>query len=147
MYYKGKRIEVKQLVKEGILRELNYRTSRSSGAGGQHVNKVETRVEALFVIEESQYLTEEEKERIEEKLTNRINKEGELQVACEEGRSQANNKAKATEMLIELLEKALVKPKKRKKSKPSKAAVKKRLDNKKKQAEKKTRRKNDRPDI
>ncbi len=112
-------------------------TSRSSGPGGQNVNKVNSRVELHFNITDCKILTDKEKEIILNKLSNKINSENELIIVRQTERSQLKNKEKAIEALYLLIEKAL-KPKKiRVKSKPSKASIKKRLDEKKKNSEKK----------
>ena len=121
--------------------ELSYKTSRSSGAGGQNVNKVETAVTVLWKVEESRFFSDEEKIRISEKLRNRINSEGFLQVSASEARTQLQNKKIATEKVLELVNLATFVPKKRIKTKPSKSQVAKRLDAKKKISEKKEGRK------
>lgn len=117
--------------------ELSYKTSRSSGAGGQNVNKVETSVTVLWKVEDSQFLNEEEKILIQNKLKNRINSEGILQLTVSESRAQLQNKKIATEKILELVNISLIMPKKRLKTKPSKAKVQKRLDSKKKLSDKK----------
>lgn len=117
--------------------ELSYKTSRSSGAGGQNVNKVETSVTVLWKVEDSQFFSEEEKILIQNKLKNRINSEGILQLTVSESRTQLQNKKIATEKILELVNISLIVPKKRLKTKPSKAKVQKRLDSKKKLSDKK----------
>jgi ribosome-associated protein len=123
--------------KAELQKEISYKTSRSGGAGGQNVNKVSSKVELLFSITASALFTDEEKQLLTEKLQNRLNKDGYVQVICDEERSQYLNKEKATERLIVLLTKALHKPKVRKPTKVSKAAKAARLDSKKIQSVKK----------
>ena len=121
--------------------ELSYKTSRSSGSGGQNVNKVETSVTVLWKVEDSAVFTESEKERILLKLKNKINAEGILQTTVSESRTQLQNKKNAIEKIQELVNKSLIVPKKRIATKPSRAKVEKRLESKKKLSEKKENRK------
>jgi ribosome-associated protein len=125
--------------------ELQFSASRSSGPGGQHVNKVNTRIELRFCIPDSKLLSEEEKDILLQKLKSNINTKGELIIVCQENRSQIKNKEIAIEKFLDLLRKALSSVKKRKATKPSKASVKKRLEEKKLLSEKKTQRK--KPDL
>lgn len=120
-----------KIPKIAISKELSFRSSRSSGAGGQHVNKVSTRVEVLFNVERSAVLTEAQKQRVLDKLGNRINVEGVLVVAADDERSQDRNKRIAVTRLIELLEAALHVPKKRRPTKPTKGSKERRLKEKK----------------
>lgn len=102
--------------------ELEFRASRSSGAGGQHVNKVATQVELLFDVSASQLLTDEEKHRIKHKLINRIDTGGLLHLSCNETRSQHQNKEKVVKRFYHMLERALKREKPRKKTKMPKSA-------------------------
>jgi len=117
--------------------EIYFKTARSGGSGGQNVNKVETMAEALWHVASSRFFTDEEKELIQNKLANKINKEGYLSVKSSATRSQLENKQIAQAKLEELVAKALVKPKKRKPTKPSKEAKENRLESKKKEGLKK----------
>jgi len=118
-------------------RELQFKTSRSSGAGGQNVNKVETSVTVLWNVSGSLFFNDAQKALISDKLKNRINAEGMLFLTVSESRTQLMNKNKAIEKIIELVDKALVIPKKRWATKPSKGQKQKRLDTKKKLSDKK----------
>ena len=129
--------------KTELQKEISYKTSRSGGKGGQNVNKVSSKVELLFDVNSSLLFTEEEKQLLNIKLQSRLNKDGLVQVICDEERSQYLNKEKAVERLIVLLSKALIKPKIRKPTKVSKQAKAARLNNKRIQAEKKDNRKKD----
>jgi len=122
-------------------KELSFKTSRSSGAGGQNVNKVETAVTVLWKIQESGFFNEDQKNLIQTKLKNRINAEGFLFLTVSETRTQLMNKTKAIEKILEIVDKALIIPKKRLATKPSKGQKQKRLDTKKKLSDKKENRK------
>lgn len=126
---------------EKLLPFIRYKTSRSGGSGGQNVNKVATKVELLFDLEAADIFTEGEKARIGKKLSSRFQADGFLQVVSQESRSQLGNKEIALRKLGELLTDALKVAKKRKKTKPGKAAIQARLDTKRKQALKKINRK------
>jgi len=127
--------------KDGLQKEVIYKTSRSGGKGGQNVNKVSSKVELLFSIAGSTLFSDEEKQRLNEKLASRLNKDGYVQVVCDEERSQYLNKAKAVERLINLLSVALIVQKPRKATKPGKQAKARRLNEKKQQSSKKENRK------
>ncbi len=127
--------------KADLQKEIIYKTSRSGGKGGQNVNKVSSKVELLFSVDNSALFNDEEKALLNEKLQSRFNKDGLIQVICDEERSQYLNKEKAVVRLVQLLIKALHKPKIRKATKVSKAAKAARLDAKKINSTKKENRK------
>lgn len=127
--------------KEIIKTELNYKAVRSSGAGGQNVNKVSTKIQITFALETSNGLMDEEKITLTEKLSNRITKDNFIIIECDETRSQLKNKELAVKRLFNLLENALKKEKKRLVTKVPKRVIRKRLEDKKNQAEKKLNRK------
>ena len=125
-----------------FLSEITFQTSRSSGPGGQNVNKVESRVELRWNLAASTVLTDAQKGLILEKIANRLTADGDLLITAQDDRSQLRNKEIALVRFHQLLIKSLHRPKPRKPSKPSKSAIRKRLEGKKLQGEKKaTRRK------
>ena len=117
--------------------ELSFTTSRSSGPGGQNVNKVNTKVTLKFDITHSQVLTEEEKHILSSKLASRLTNDGILILSSQDKRSQLQNKEEVVRKLDKLLAKALEKKKTRKATKPSKGAVQNRIKKKKQHSEKK----------
>jgi len=127
--------------REKLIKELSFKAVRSSGAGGQHVNKTASKVEVSFDIQESSALSETEKFRVRQKLASRITQDGNLMLSCSESRSQHRNKAIVIERLIELVRDNLKVAKKRKKTRPSKNSIERRLNSKKKNAFKKSNRK------
>jgi len=114
-----------------LQKEVSYKTSRSGGKGGQNVNKVSSKVELLFSVNDSVLFNEDEKLLLNEKLQSRFNKDSLIQIICDEDRSQYMNKKKALERLIGLLSISLYKPKVRKKKGISKVYNANRLENKK----------------
>lgn len=123
--------------KQQLYQEVTFKTSRSGGAGGQHVNKVSSKVELTFDVNKSSLFSEEQKSIIFFKLASRIDNEGLLHLQCDETRSQLKNKEIVFERFLKLISTALKPVKKRKPSKPTKSSIKKRLDSKKKLSEKK----------
>ena len=124
-----------------LFREIRFKAVRSSGPGGQHVNKTSSKVEVSFAIQSSDALTNTEKIRLMKKLASRVSLEGTLILSCGETRSQHRNKTIVIERLVTLLEENLKVSKIRKKTKPSKSAIERRLKTKKGRALKKTNRK------
>lgn len=128
------------VAERNFIPELHFSASRSSGPGGQHVNKVSSRVELRFDIRASGLLSPDEKELILVTLAKRINNNGELLLVCQTERSQYENKEKVTERFFRLLVKSLTPQKKRTPTRPTRASRIKRVESKRKHAEKKKRR-------
>ena len=112
---------------EKIIAELNYKAVRSSGAGGQNVNKVSSKVVLSFDLKNSQALSDEEKLLIETNLASRLTLDLVLILNCDEDRSQFKNKEIVTKRFLELIKKALIIPKIRKATKIPKAVIRKRI--------------------
>lgn len=126
--------------KKGLIQEIKLKAVRSSGPGGQHVNKVSTKVELTFDVENSTALSLLEKGRIYNKLASRLTKDNVLILQSDESRSQHKNKEIITKRFLDIIAFALKVPKKRRKTKPSRSSIEKRLKSKKKDALKKVRR-------
>ncbi len=127
--------------KQQVHSELQFKAVRSSGAGGQHVNKVSSKVELTFDVPASEGLSDTEKDRLLQKLKTRLTNDGVLILQCDEARSQHKNKDLVIKRFFEVLKKGLTVPKKRRPTKPTKSSIEKRLKSKKKAAEKKANRK------
>lgn len=121
--------------------ELQFKAVRSSGAGGQNVNKVASKVELIFDLEGSLGLTSEEKELLRHSINNRLTKENVLLLQCEESRSQHKNKTLVIQRFFDLLEEGLIIPKERIPTKIPRSVVRKRLKSKRKTSDKKANRK------
>ncbi|MBL7833216.1 MAG: aminoacyl-tRNA hydrolase [Cyclobacteriaceae bacterium] len=130
-------MNTRKLTSAILLPELEFSASRSSGPGGQNVNKVNSRITLRFNIPGSTILTDDEKAVLLTKLASRLTDAGELMVHAQDKRSQLQNKEATLQKLDEILAKALQKKKVRKATKPSKTAVQKRITGKKRQSEKK----------
>ena len=141
------------MAKEGMLEvteavsiprhELQYRASRAGGAGGQHVNTSSTRIELLWNLAATQALDDEARARVSTKLASRLDGEGNVRVVSSARRSQAQNKEAAESRLAELVRGALVVPKRRKATKPTRASKEVRLGQKRKRSETKRQRRSD----
>ena len=130
---------------EYLLPEISFKAIRSSGSGGQHVNKVSSKIELHFLIEDSSFFTDEQKQLLIKNLKSRLTTKNELILYCDEFRSQHKNKELVIKRFFEMIKKGLAQPKKRKPTKIPKSAIKKRLEGKRIQSEKKATRK--KPDI
>lgn len=128
-----------------ILKIVQFKTSRSGGSGGQHVNKVSSKVELIFNIEDAYFFTEAEKALLKERLLSRLDKEGLLHVVAQEGRSQFLNKQTAVSKLMHILRSALQVQRKRKPTKIPRSVKEKRLSSKLMLGQKKENRK--KPDL
>mgnify|MGYP001821574838 FL=1 len=118
-------------MRECLIREVEYRTSRSSGPGGQHVNKTESRVELLWSPQDSACLSEAQKVMLSGRLGSRTTDDGVLILVSEKYRSQYRNKSEVTERFLDLILASLVPIKKRRPSRPTRSSVEKRIRNKK----------------
>ncbi len=116
---------------EKIISELHFKAVRSSGAGGQNVNKVSSKVVLTFDVKQSQALTDEEKELLQTNLASRLTTEFVLILNCDEDRSQIKNKEIVIKRFLELVKKALIIPKERKATKIPKSVIRKRIKDKK----------------
>jgi ribosome-associated protein len=134
-------MEPEKLKKRNFKNEFIYSTSRSSGPGGQNVNKLNTKVELRFNISKSLLLSEEEKEQIYKKLQKKINTEGDLILTAQSERTQLMNKKLVAEKFYSLISKALTLPLQRRTTRPTLASVKKRIEKKRNQGFKKRLRK------
>jgi ribosome-associated protein len=112
--------------------EFTFAASRSSGPGGQNVNKVNTKVELRYNVRNSMFLSDNEKDLVCSVLKNKINSEGDLIIICQSERTQLMNKKKAEEKFFKLLSTALTVKRNRKSTRPTAASKAKRLDTKKK---------------
>lgn len=124
-----------------LIKELIFKTARSSGAGGQHINKVASKVSLFFDIPNSKELTQEEKTILIKNLGSRLTKDGVLNLSSSESRSQHRNKELVIKRFVDVITTAMITPKKRKSTRPGKASIKKRLHDKQHQAAKKNLRK------
>jgi ribosome-associated protein len=115
---------------EKIISELSFKAVRSSGAGGQNVNKVSSKVVLTFDLLNSQSLSDEEKELSQKKLKSKLTSEGILILNCDEDRSQLKNKEIVTKRFLEIIQKSLIVPKERKATKVPKSVIEKRLKDK-----------------
>ena len=130
------------IMKKDILEsELQFKAVRSSGAGGQNVNKVASKVELIFDLEVSLGLTDDEKVLLKKSISNRLTKENVLLLQCEESRSQHKNKTLVIQRFFDLITKGLIIPKKRLPTKTPRSVIRKRLKAKRKVSDKKTNRK------
>jgi ribosome-associated protein len=117
--------------------ELDYRATRAGGPGGQHVNTSSTRIELLWNVRTTRALPEEERERVQQRLASRTDADGNVRVVSSESRSQLRNRESAEARLAEMLRRALIAPRKRIPTRPSRASREARLQDKRRRSEKK----------
>lgn len=117
--------------KDAIIKELKFKAVRSGGAGGQHVNKVSSKVELIFDLQNSSEFSDDEKNLLFKNLQTKLTKENVLLLSCDESRSQHKNKELVIERFFAIIERGLKVPKKRKATKPTKSSIQKRIDKKK----------------
>ena len=129
-------------MRECLKKEIKFRTSRSSGPGGQHVNKTESRVELIWELEASECLSKVQKERVRKRKGSRVTESGTLILAGEKFRSQHRNREEVTERFLDLISRSIVPVKKRKPTKPTRASQEKRIRKKKIRGELKRLRRN-----
>ncbi|HEY0897918.1 MAG TPA: alternative ribosome rescue aminoacyl-tRNA hydrolase ArfB [Sphingobacteriaceae bacterium] len=134
---------MKEFSETNLAAEVEFKATRSGGKGGQHVNKVSSRVELKFDIPGSQLFTEDQKALLLTKLAHRINADNTIRVVSDEERSQLMNKERALHKLYSILRKGLYQEKVRKATKPKKSSIERRLKQKQLQAEKKINRRRD----
>ena len=121
--------------KEILIKELSFKTARSSGAGGQHVNKVSSKVILSFDLENSEGLNTREKRLLKKALASRLTNDGILNLSCEESKSQHQNKDLVIKRFLSILKKGLIVPKRRIATKPTKASKRRKLDDKKRRGQ------------
>lgn len=114
-----------------LQRELVYKTSRSSGPGGQHVNKTESRVELSWNLQATECMNENQKQLVKQRLASRLTDHGTLILTSEKFRSQFRNRVDVTERFFELIAASLVPPRKRHPTRPTRTSIEKRIQGKK----------------
>lgn len=130
---------------EDILPEIQFKAIRSSGSGGQHVNKVSSKIELKFNLLESSILSQEHKVLLLKTISERLTKDNIIVLQCDETRSQHRNKDIALQRLLDILNRGIIQPKKRRPTKVPKSVKRKRLKTKKQRSDIKTSRK--KPDL
>tara|TARA_Y100000746_G_C15261729_1_gene349947 strand:+ start:249 stop:653 length:405 start_codon:yes stop_codon:yes gene_type:complete len=118
-----------------LIKELSFKTARSSGAGGQHVNKVSSKVVLSFDLENSAGLNTREKRLLKKALASRLTNDGILNLSCEESKSQHQNKDLVIKRFLSVIKKGLIVPKRRIPTKPTKASKRKKIDEKKRRGQ------------